>query len=143
MTRTSKLALRFAALAMLVIAPAALAEPPSLFNLHARPPRSQRPQRVQQPGFQTMGVYGGQIGDQVLIDGTPYLLRQKTQPYLVGRGLISMSEIPIGSSVFATIVGTPQSGVVWQLIVRPADEDRGKREDMTRPATLRSESAPR
>ncbi len=139
MTRTSKFVLQLATLSLLTIAVAASADP---LNLGRGPARPQRAPRVPVPSFAATGVYGGYVGDQVNIDGATYTLRQKTQPYLIGRGLISMSEIPIGSRVYATVVGSETSGVIWGLIVRPADEERQPR-DMTGQARLRPESAPR
>lgn len=139
MTRTSKFVLQLAMLSLLTVASAAAADP---FILGRGPARPQRAPRVPVPSFAATGVYGGYIGDQVTIDGVAYTLRQKTQPYLIGRGLVTMPEVPIGSTVYATVVGSETSGIIWGLIVRPADDNRQPR-DMTGFARLRSESAPR
>lgn len=140
MNRASKFVLPVFTLALLSLAVAASADP---FDMLRGPARPQRTPRVQPPGFNATGIYGGVIGDQVSIDGVTYTLRQKTQPYLIGTGLVSMSDIPIGSRVYATVLGTSQSGVIWGLIVRPADEDRKARADMTGYARVHDENAPR
>lgn len=140
MTRESKLAVRIVVVAALCAATTAFADPLSLFRQPARP---QRPPRVETPGFTSAGIYGGMIGDQLLVDGTSYTLRAKTQPYLVGRGPISVQEIPIGAHVFVTVVGNGQGSAIWGIVVRPADEDRPGAGAMLKPASVRSADAPR
>lgn len=139
MNRASRFALLLVTSSLLAVAAVATADPLPFWKV---PPRPARVPRTPVPSFNATGVYGGFVGNQVTIDGVNYTLRQKTQPYLIGTGLVSMSDVPIGSSVFATVVGSDQSGVIWGLIVRPAGEERAARGELP-PARVRSEDAPR
>ena len=140
MNRASRFALLLVTSSVLAVAAVAAADPLPFWKV---PPRPARTPRAPVPSFAATGVYGGFIGNQVTIDGVNYTLRQKTQPYMVGTGLVSMSDVPIGSHVYATVVGSEQSGVIWGLIVRPAGEDRGTRGGDLPPARVWSEDAPR
>ncbi len=140
MTRVSQLVLRIVVLASLAAATAAVAEPFSMFR---QPPRPQKPPRVETPGYTFSGTYGGMIGEQVLVDGTTYVLRAKTEPYLLGTGLIKWQEVPIGARVVVSVFSGSQGTLVWGVVVRPANEALTKPGDALPAARVRSQTAPR
>jgi hypothetical protein len=125
MTRTSRLALQLAVLLLMTVVCSAQADPIMPWS------RSAHPQRPLPPNFGVAGVYGGVVGDQLTIDGMSYHLRPNTQAYVLGVGLVPVMSLPIGSHVFATGVGSMESGSVASLVVRPADEERAQNADMS------------
>ncbi|MFN8587677.1 MAG: hypothetical protein U0704_07715 [Candidatus Eisenbacteria bacterium] len=140
MTTNSKLAMGCSALALLLAASVAAADPMDLLR---RPARTPRPPRVQTPGFHASGTYSGSVGGQLIIDGVSYPLRTNTKPYLIGYGPVEVNEVPIGSRVFATIVNGDQGNVIWGLIVRPPDDPRTAGADMHAFVRVHDPNAPR
>lgn len=136
MNKTPKLALALSALMLLTFAAHAGAYTVMPWS-KPTPPR-----RLMPPTFTAAGVYGGIVGDMLTIDGVSYRLRPNTDAYLIGVGAVAMPMVPIGSHVFACGVGAADTGVIWNFVVRPADEDRRGNVDMSSFVHVRSADTP-
>ena len=79
------------------------------------------PVRHRPPTFDVSGVYTGTLYRQVVIDGMTYTLANSPVVYKVGVGRIELSELPIGSRVFASGQAVGSTGLVDLLIARPEE----------------------
>ena len=137
MNRTMKLALPLGALLLLVLVVSA--------GAHTVMPWSKPapPHRLLTPSFTAAGIFGGVIGDQVSIDSVSYRMQPMTQAYVLGEGLVPMMSVPIGSHVFAIGSGMAETGAIWNLVVRPGDEERPIVDDGSQNVRVLSDDRPR
>ena len=137
MNRTLKLALPLSALLLLSLVAGAGAYTVMPWSKPAPP------HRLLPPSFAAAGVYGGMVGGSVTIDGVSYRLRPQLQAYVLGEGLVPMMSVPIGSHVFALGSGRAETGAIWNLVVRPADEVQAPADDMSQNVHVLSDDRPR
>jgi hypothetical protein len=116
MNNASSSKLRGLGLALLTLAVATAAHADLTSRARSAPGRN-RP-----ADFTVSGVVSGVLNGQVIIDGVAYPVGESPQVFQIGAGMIKLSELPIGSRVYATGATVGQSGLLRMLIVRPADE---------------------
>ncbi len=125
-------------LALLTLAAAAVAP------AHAQDARvrSWTPAGASSPTFAYSGAYSGSIGSQVNIGEYGFWISPKTTVYQIGSGLVPLSQLPIGTVVYAT--GTDKGGLrtVMVLIARPSAEGSAAPSDAAANVKERDPKAP-
>jgi len=82
----------------------------------------QAPVRRATPSFDVSGVYGGVLSGRLVIDNLAYPLGSAVQVYQLGVGKVGLSDLAIGSRVFASGLRIGDTGSVLMVIARPANE---------------------
>jgi len=86
--------------------------------------RKETPQPIRRTQtFSVSGIFSGQMSGQILVDGVAYRLAGEPRVYLMGVGFVSLASLPIGARVTLTGPGTPETGFVRGILVRPLDEE--------------------
>lgn len=131
MNRTTSRITRVAAALLLATSFAAVAHADLLqWQPGARPRTAPAPRR--HITYEVAGIYGGSFSGSITIDGTPYPVSPGTSVYRVGVGRVPLSQLPIGSRIYAVGQGVRGQGPIRSLVARPAEDAPSTTEDMSR-----------
>jgi hypothetical protein len=117
--------LRGITLVVLALAVASLAQAQGI-SPHRRMFIQQRPAT-----FTVSGVFTGAALGRTTINDVDYSVCASPQVYQIGVGMIPLSSVAIGSRIYASGVGSPSSGTICMMIVRPDTEETAAGHDLS------------